>query len=74
MKFDPTMPKNLLNHFKEIEQKIVTETAWQNGSPVVEIIKQLVKHQTDSEKPDPSQDKVLQPYNMFFKRLLQLSA
>ena len=39
MKFDAQMPKNLLNHFKEIELKIVTESAWQNGSPVVDIIK-----------------------------------
>ena len=28
IKFDPMMPRNLLVHFKEIEQKIVTETAW----------------------------------------------
>ena len=43
VKFDPMMPKNLLNHFKEIEQKIVTETAWHIGSPVVEIIQQIVR-------------------------------
>ncbi len=28
MKFDAQIPKNLLNHFKEIELKIVTESAW----------------------------------------------
>jgi len=45
LKFDPQMPRNLMNHFREIEIKIVSEIAWQNGSPVVEIIKNLIKNQ-----------------------------
>jgi hypothetical protein len=34
-----------MTHFREIEVKIVSEIAWQNGSPVVEIIKNLIKNQ-----------------------------
>ena len=41
LKFDPLMPRVLTTHFREIEIKIASETAWQNGSPVVEIIKDL---------------------------------
>lgn len=41
IKFDPYMPKTLSTYFREIEIKIVTEYAWTNGSPVVEIIKDL---------------------------------
>ncbi len=36
------MPRILNNHFREIEIKIVSEIAWQTGSPVVEIIKQQI--------------------------------
>lgn len=39
LKFDPFMPRVLGNHFREIEVKIVSELAWQNGSPVLDIIK-----------------------------------
>jgi hypothetical protein len=45
LKFDAQMPRNLMNHFREIEIKIVSEIAWQNGSPVVDIIKNLIKNQ-----------------------------
>ena len=43
LKFDPQMPRVLTNHFREIEIRIVSEAAWQNGSPVVQIIKELSK-------------------------------
>lgn len=43
LKFDAQMPRVLNNHFREIEVRIVSETAWQSGSPVVEIIKELSK-------------------------------
>ena len=33
------MPRVLNNHFREIEVKIVSETAWHKGSPVVDIIR-----------------------------------
>lgn len=35
------MPKSLNDHFRDIEIRIVSEAAWSNGSPVVEIIKQV---------------------------------
>jgi retinoblastoma-associated protein len=38
LKFDAQMPRVLISHFREIEVKIVSQSAWQNGSPVVEII------------------------------------
>lgn len=47
LKFDPQMPKVLINHFREIEIKIVSETAWQSGSPVVEMIKDLCSRSVD---------------------------
>ena len=28
LKFDAQMPRNLMNHFREIEIKIVSEIAW----------------------------------------------
>jgi len=37
------MPRVLINHFREIEVKIVSEIAWQIGSPVIEIIKDQLK-------------------------------
>jgi retinoblastoma-associated protein len=43
LKFDPQMPRALNNHFREIEIRIVSEAAWQQGSPVVEIIKEICK-------------------------------
>lgn len=43
LKFDPQMPRVLNSHFREIEVKIVSETAWQSGSPVVEIIKEMTR-------------------------------
>ena len=43
LKFDPQMPRALSAHFRSIEMKIVTESAWQNGSPIVEIIKELCR-------------------------------
>ena len=39
------MPRGLNTHFREIEIKIVSEAAWQQGSPVVEIIKEICKSQ-----------------------------
>jgi hypothetical protein len=53
----------------------VTESAWQNGSPVVEIIKNIIKSQEGNSGVSlTDHDSTLQPYNMFFKRLLQLAA
>jgi hypothetical protein len=43
LKFDPQMPRALNNHFREIEIRIVSEAAWQQGSPVVDIIKEICK-------------------------------
>jgi retinoblastoma-associated protein len=81
LKFDPTMPRVLINHFREIEVRIVSQTAWQNGSPVVEIIKDLcntiskpassASNQIEEER---LQEQIMQPYNMFFKRVLHLAA
>lgn len=45
LKFDPQMPRALNTHFREIEIKIVSEAAWQLGSPVVDIIKEICKTQ-----------------------------
>jgi len=58
IKFDPLMPRNLSSHFREIEVKIVTESAWTNGSPVVEIIKELCRSQ-DLNNKIAQQDKIL---------------
>lgn len=44
LKFDNHMPRLLMNYFKDLESKIVSEIAWQNGSPVVEVIKTLIKN------------------------------
>lgn len=41
LKFDAQMPRTLNVHFRETEMRIVSEAAWTNGSPVVEIIKQI---------------------------------
>ncbi len=35
LKFDPQMPLNLVQHFREIELKIVNESAWTADSPVI---------------------------------------
>jgi len=71
MKFDPQMPRILIGHFREIELKIVTESAWLTGSPVVEIIKNIIKSQEGNSGVSLTEyDSTLQPYNMFFKRLL----
>ena len=43
------MPSMLKNHFREIEIRIVCETAWHKNSPVVTIIKNIVK-ELESEK------------------------
>jgi hypothetical protein len=69
IKLDPYMPRALITHFREIEVKIVSETAWTTGSPVLSIIKELC----NSDKIN-QEDKALNPYNMFFKRLLGLAA
>jgi len=45
LKFDQQMPKSLNDHFREIEIRIVSEAAWANGSPVVEIIRQVFLEQ-----------------------------
>lgn len=39
------MPKGLNSHFRETEIRIVSEAAWTNGSPVVEIIKDIFRAQ-----------------------------
>ena len=43
IKFDPTMPRTLSVHFRELETRIASETAWQKDSPVIEIIKELTR-------------------------------
>lgn len=73
IKFDPLMPRNLNNHFREIEVKIVTETAWTPGSPVLDIVRELCRSHDSSSKLS-QQEMILQPYNLFFKRLLHLAA
>jgi hypothetical protein len=65
------MPRGLNTHFREIEIRIVSEAAWQPGSPVVEIIKEICK---DMGESDSRQEQIMQPYNMFFKRVLHLTA
>jgi len=42
LKFDPLMPCMLKNHFREIEAKIVSEIAWQKGSPIVDVVQQMI--------------------------------
>jgi hypothetical protein len=75
LKFDPQMPRILNNHFREIEIKIVSEIAWQSGSPVVEIIKQqIVQVSPDSLVEEQKTEQIMQPFNMFFKRVLHLTA
>lgn len=69
MKFDPQMPRILLNYFRELEIKIVSDIAWQNGSPVVDSIKILAKSQVENNG-NLELDKTMQPFNMFFKRVL----
>ena len=72
------MPKSLNTQFRETEIKIVSEAAWQNGSPVVEIIKEIFKTQLEegvnNDENKHRQDQVMQSYNMFFKRVLHLAA
>jgi retinoblastoma-associated protein len=71
LKFDMHMPKNLNSHFRDIEIRIVSEQAWQEGSPVVAIIRDLCSHQQSENLQESS---IMQPYNNFFKRVLHLSA
>lgn len=47
LKFDQQMPKNLNDHFRQIEAKIVSETAWSTGSSVVQIIRNIFKEQKE---------------------------
>jgi hypothetical protein len=80
------MPRILNNHFREIEIKIVSEQAWSSDSPVVEIINEINFKQMEqlnaTESPEnslmdnegESRDPIMQPYNMFFKRVLHLAA
>lgn len=76
------MPRVLSNHFREIEVKIACEMAWQTGSPVVEIIRQEIKSQTltyDEDhdtrmREEQKSEQIMQPFNMFFKRILHLTA
>jgi hypothetical protein len=70
LKFDLHMPKNLNSHFRDIEIRIVSEQAWQEGSPVVSIITDLC----NSTQPQLQESSIMQPYNNFFKRVLHLSA
>ncbi len=53
------MPRLLLNYFRDLEVKIVSEIAWQNGSPVVEVIKTLIKNQELDHNTTQEQDKNL---------------
>jgi retinoblastoma-associated protein len=46
LKFDPHMPRGLNSHFRDTEIRIVSEAAWTNGSPVVEIIKEIFKQKS----------------------------
>lgn len=47
IRFDPQMPRTLSTHFREIEIKIVTETAWVEDSPVSETAKRLTHCSVD---------------------------
>lgn len=81
IRFDPQMPRTLSTHFREIEIKIVTEMAWVEDSPVAETTKRICYCTVDpysshdlSPKFSYVADKLIQPFNMFFKRLLHLTA
>lgn len=52
MKFDPQMPKKLVNHFREVEVRIVSHLSWKHGSPVVNIIKDLSRGSGINAKND----------------------
>lgn len=68
------MPRILNNHFREIEIKIVSEMAWQTGSPVVEIIKDQIRENAQHHAEEHKSEQLMQPFNMFFKRVLHLTA
>jgi hypothetical protein len=55
LKFDLHMPKNLNSHFRDIEIRIVSEQAWQEGSPVVAIIRDLC----NSEQPQLQESSIM---------------
>lgn len=71
IKFDPHMPRMIKLHFREIEINVVSEYAWEEDSPVVKVVKRLCQTEENSAQRN---DLVMQPYNMFFKRILQLTA
>lgn len=50
------MPKGLNSHFRETEIRIVSEAAWTNGSPVVEIIKDIFKTQNKDSTLTPEEE------------------
>ena len=47
MKYDAQMPRVLNHHFREIEVRIVSESAWHQSSSVVEIVKQQARMQEE---------------------------
>mmetsp|Transcript_559 Transcript_559/g.607 ORF Transcript_559/g.607 Transcript_559/m.607 type:complete len:107 (-) Transcript_559:896-1216(-) len=65
------MPRVLSNHFREIETNIVSELAWRRDSPVIDIINVQIKKTNEEEAKN---EMIMQPYNLFFKRVLHLSA
>jgi len=68
LKFDPQMPLSLVSHFREIELRIVTEQAWTLDSPLLAHIEAIKQH------PEQSDDAMMQPVNMFFKRVITVTA
>ena len=56
------MPSMLSNHFREIEIRIVSEYAWQNDSPVVQIVKNLVEKQKNQQVTNEVMDELEECY------------
>jgi hypothetical protein len=56
LKFDPQMPRTLNMHFREMEIRIVSETAWTYGSPIVEVIQQVQKLKDSNGHADSNEE------------------
>lgn len=50
---DPQMPMPLKRHFRDIEIKIVTELGWKFGSPILQIIENILDKAMKEPKPSP---------------------
>jgi len=54
------MPKKLVNHFREVEIRIVSHLSWKHGSPVVNIIKDLSRgNREGNDNPEESDGKAM---------------